>query len=167
MIEDIFDRLGEVRRDLGTSMLLVEQNARVALAFADYGYILESGRIALEGSSDALRDDPTVKESYLGVRRDGARRRVRAAQALPPEAPVAVVAASTPARVTGLELRVENVTLQFDGLRALDDVSFTVPPGTLAALIGPNGAGQVEHGQLLHRPLPRDQPGPSRSATPT
>ncbi|MBM3677549.1 MAG: ABC transporter ATP-binding protein [Actinobacteria bacterium] len=71
VIEDIFERLGEVRRDLGTSMLLVEQNARVALAFADYGYILESGRIVLEGRSGDLRDNPTVKESYLGVRRDG------------------------------------------------------------------------------------------------
>jgi branched-chain amino acid transport system ATP-binding protein len=46
------------------------------------------------------------------------------------------------AQTTGLELRVENVTLQFAGLRALDDVSFTVPPGRLAALIGPNGAGK-------------------------
>jgi branched-chain amino acid transport system ATP-binding protein len=72
VIEDIFERLREVRRDLGTAMLLVEQNARVALGFADYGYILESGRIALEGPSEALRDDPTVKESYLGARRDGA-----------------------------------------------------------------------------------------------
>ena len=72
VIEDIFDRLREVRRDLGTAMLLVEQNARVALGFADYGYILETGRIALEGPSDALRDDPTVKESYLGVRRHDA-----------------------------------------------------------------------------------------------
>jgi branched-chain amino acid transport system ATP-binding protein len=72
VIEDIFARLGEVKNDLGTAMLLVEQNARVALAFADYGYILESGRIVLEGPSAALRDDPTVKESYLGVRREGA-----------------------------------------------------------------------------------------------
>ena len=69
VIEDIFDCLREVRRDLGTAMLLVEQNARVALGFAEYGYILESGRIVLEGRSDALRDDPMVKESYLGVRR--------------------------------------------------------------------------------------------------
>ena len=72
VIEGIFERLREVRRDLGTAMLLVEQNARVALAFADYGYILESGRIALEGASEALRDDPTVRESYLGARREGA-----------------------------------------------------------------------------------------------
>jgi len=49
---------------------------------------------------------------------------------------------ATTAQATGLELRVENVTLQFAGLRALDDVSFTVPPGRLAALIGPNGAGK-------------------------
>jgi branched-chain amino acid transport system ATP-binding protein len=71
VIEDIFERLREVRRDLGTAMLLVEQNARVALGFAEYGYILESGRIALEGPSGALRDDPTVRESYLGARREG------------------------------------------------------------------------------------------------
>ena len=69
VIEDIFERLNEVRRDLGTAMLLVEQNARVALAFAEYGYILENGRIAFEAESHALRDNPTVKESYLGVRR--------------------------------------------------------------------------------------------------
>jgi branched-chain amino acid transport system ATP-binding protein len=69
VIEDIFERLQEVRRDLGTAMLLVEQNARVALGFADYGYILENGRIALEGTTADLRDNPTVKESYLGIRR--------------------------------------------------------------------------------------------------
>ena len=58
VIEDIFDRLGEVRRDLGTAMLLVEQNARVALEFAEYGYILESGRIVLEGPSDDAAGRP-------------------------------------------------------------------------------------------------------------
>jgi branched-chain amino acid transport system ATP-binding protein len=46
------------------------------------------------------------------------------------------------AQATGLELRVQNVTLQFEGLKALDDVSFTIPPGRLGALIGPNGAGK-------------------------
>ena len=71
VIDDIFERLREVRADLGTAMLLVEQNARVALGFADYGYVLESGRVAIEGRSDALRDDPKVKESYLGARREG------------------------------------------------------------------------------------------------
>ena len=74
-----------MRRDLGTAMLLVEQNARVALEFSDYGYILESGRIALEGPSESLRNDPTVQESYLGAAPRGHDDRVRAAQALPPE----------------------------------------------------------------------------------
>ena len=55
---------------------------------------------------------------------------------------MAVVAAQDLGTTPGLELRVENVTLQFAGLRALDDVSFTIPPGRLAALIGPNGAGK-------------------------
>jgi branched-chain amino acid transport system ATP-binding protein len=69
VIEDIFERLREVRQDLGTAMLLVEQNARVALGFAEYAYILENGRIALQGTSADLHDNPTVKESYLGIRR--------------------------------------------------------------------------------------------------
>lgn len=68
VIEDIFERLGEARRELGTAMLLVEQNAQIALGFADYGYILESGRIVLEGPSAELRDNPVVQKSYLGVR---------------------------------------------------------------------------------------------------
>jgi len=70
VIEDIFERLGEVRRELGTAMLLVEQNARVALGFVDYGYILESGRIVLEGESADLRANDVVQQSYLGIRTD-------------------------------------------------------------------------------------------------
>ena len=49
VVELIFERLGDVRRNLETAMLLVEQNAAIALEFADYGYILESGRVALDG----------------------------------------------------------------------------------------------------------------------
>jgi branched-chain amino acid transport system ATP-binding protein len=55
---------------------------------------------------------------------------------------MAVVAVREPGATPGLELRVEDVTLQFAGLRALEDVSFTIPPGRLAAVIGPNGAGK-------------------------
>ena len=51
----------------GAAMLLVEQNAAIALEFADYGYILESGRVVLAGTSAALKDNPAVQESYLGA----------------------------------------------------------------------------------------------------
>ena len=48
-------------------MLLVEQNASAALAIADYGYVLETGRVVLEGSGAHLRDDAQVREAYLGL----------------------------------------------------------------------------------------------------
>jgi branched-chain amino acid transport system ATP-binding protein len=62
----IFERLREVRRSTGTAMLVVEQNARLALEFCDYAYVLEGGRIVLEGPAGRLRDDPQVQELYLG-----------------------------------------------------------------------------------------------------
>ena len=71
VVELIFQRLGDVRRNLRTAMLLVEQNAAIALEFADYGYILESGRVALEGTAAELRDNPAVQETYLGAGREG------------------------------------------------------------------------------------------------
>ena len=51
---------------MGVGVLLVEQNARQALAIADRGYLLENGRIVGEGSSEGLRDDPAVRRAYLG-----------------------------------------------------------------------------------------------------
>jgi branched-chain amino acid transport system ATP-binding protein len=75
VIEDIFARLADVRRELGTAMLLVEQNARVALSFVDYGYILESGRVVLDAPAAELQQNPLVQESYLGVRQAGTERR--------------------------------------------------------------------------------------------
>jgi branched-chain amino acid transport system ATP-binding protein len=56
-------------RDEGTAILLVEQNARAALRLADYGYVLEMGRVALEGPCAALAEDARVVETYLGRRR--------------------------------------------------------------------------------------------------
>lgn len=55
-------------RDNGTSILLVEQNARAALRIADYGYVLENGRVMLEGEPGVLQADSRIIESYLGVR---------------------------------------------------------------------------------------------------
>jgi acyl-CoA reductase-like NAD-dependent aldehyde dehydrogenase/ABC-type branched-subunit amino acid transport system ATPase component len=62
---ELFQALGRIK-DLGVGVLLVEQNARAALAIADRGYLLENGRIVGEGSSEGLRDDPAVRRAYLG-----------------------------------------------------------------------------------------------------
>jgi branched-chain amino acid transport system ATP-binding protein len=52
---------------MGVSVLLVEQNARAALQVADYGYVLETGEVSLEGPSTELANDPRVIEAYLGL----------------------------------------------------------------------------------------------------
>ncbi len=66
IVREIFRVIGDLRK-LGVAILLVEQNARAALQVADYGYVLETGEIALEGVSSQLEDDPKVVESYLGL----------------------------------------------------------------------------------------------------
>lgn len=63
---DMFDALKEINRQ-GTTILLVEQNARLALKFAQRGYVLEHGQLILEGVADQLLDDPEVKKAYLGA----------------------------------------------------------------------------------------------------
>ena len=70
VIETIFARLKAVRSELDTSMLMVEQNARLALEFCDYGYIMENGRVVLDGPSASLLGNPDVQEFYLGVGAD-------------------------------------------------------------------------------------------------
>lgn len=61
----MFDALREINR-AGTTILLVEQNARLALKFAQRGYVMETGQIVLEGASAALMENPDVKKAYLG-----------------------------------------------------------------------------------------------------
>lgn len=63
---DMFDALKEINR-LGTTILLVEQNARLALKFAQRGYVLENGRLVLQGEADDLLTNPDVKKAYLGA----------------------------------------------------------------------------------------------------
>jgi branched-chain amino acid transport system ATP-binding protein len=65
MMLSMFEALKEINR-AGTTILLVEQNARLALKFAQRGYVIENGRIVLEGSSDVLLNSPEVKKAYLG-----------------------------------------------------------------------------------------------------
>ena len=65
-VEDLMQRIVEIRRELGISVILVEQNAAVALEIADYGYVLENGRVVLDGDSARLRNHPDIQEFYLG-----------------------------------------------------------------------------------------------------
>ncbi|MGE4552111.1 MAG: ABC transporter ATP-binding protein [Desulfovibrionaceae bacterium] len=67
LVEEIFEIVGRINRDEGTSVLLVEQNARAALSVAEHGYIMENGRIVLEGPADELLHNPDVQEFYLGM----------------------------------------------------------------------------------------------------
>ncbi|MDK9724140.1 MAG: ABC transporter ATP-binding protein [Sterolibacteriaceae bacterium MAG5] len=66
IVREIFHIIADLKKT-GVAILLVEQNARAALQIADYGYVLETGEVALEGPSDELEDDPKVIESYLGL----------------------------------------------------------------------------------------------------
>jgi branched-chain amino acid transport system ATP-binding protein len=73
LVEEIFDIVKQLNSDTGVSFLLAEQNTNIALRYATYGYILESGRVVLDGTGDALRDNADVKEFYLGVGGEGRR----------------------------------------------------------------------------------------------
>jgi len=65
LMMSVFEALKEMNLE-GTTILLVEQNARMALQFAQRGYVLENGNLVLEGSSEALLANPEVKKAYLG-----------------------------------------------------------------------------------------------------
>lgn len=65
IVREIFQTIVQLRAR-GVSILLVEQNARAALHIADYGYVLETGTVVLQGAADQLANDPRVIESYLG-----------------------------------------------------------------------------------------------------
>ena len=67
LVESIFEIIQRINRDEGTTILLVEQNARLALSVADYGYVMEGGRVVMEGTADELRTNEDVKEFYLGL----------------------------------------------------------------------------------------------------
>ena len=73
LVEEIFEIVRQLNQDTGVSFLLAEQNTNIALRYATYGYILESGRVVLDGSGDELRDNADVREFYLGVGGEGRR----------------------------------------------------------------------------------------------
>ncbi len=67
LVEEIFEIVKELNEKEGVSILLAEQNTMVALKYADYGYILENGRVVMDGDAAGLRENPDVKEFYLGL----------------------------------------------------------------------------------------------------
>jgi branched-chain amino acid transport system ATP-binding protein len=73
VVEDLSRRLVDIRRELGISILIVEQSAAVALEIADYGYVMENGRVVLDGDGPRLRNHPDIQEFYLGQGTGGRR----------------------------------------------------------------------------------------------
>ena len=73
LVAEIFAAIRQINETIGMTILVVEQNARVALANAHHGHILELGRVVLSGSTAALSDNPDVREAYLGIREGGIR----------------------------------------------------------------------------------------------
>jgi branched-chain amino acid transport system ATP-binding protein len=71
LVEEIFEIVRKLNEDQGVSFLLAEQNTNIALRYANYGYILESGRVVLDGEARDLRENEDVKEFYLGVSGEG------------------------------------------------------------------------------------------------
>src|SRR6188472_4817148 len=73
LTREIFEIIVRINRERGTTILLVEQNAHMALNASDYGYVLENGRIVMEDSCDRLREKEDIKEFYLGMKDEGVR----------------------------------------------------------------------------------------------
>lgn len=74
LVKEIFENVLKINQEMGTTILVVEQNAKIALAVSNYAYIMESGKIVLEGESKALQENPDVKEFYMGVSKGGKRK---------------------------------------------------------------------------------------------
>jgi branched-chain amino acid transport system ATP-binding protein len=77
LVNEIFEVVKRINAEEGTSILLVEQNARAALDVVDYGYVMENGRVVLDGPAEALRENEDIKEFYLGLTSVGERRSYR------------------------------------------------------------------------------------------
>jgi branched-chain amino acid transport system ATP-binding protein len=66
IVQEVFRRLETIKREMGTTMLVVEQNANIALGIADRGYVIEAGEIVLSGAAESLQQDDAVRAAYLG-----------------------------------------------------------------------------------------------------
>jgi branched-chain amino acid transport system ATP-binding protein len=77
MVKEIYDIIRGINAEQKMALLLVEQNARAALGIADYGYVLENGRVAIGGTAEKLRDNEDVREFYMGLSAAGAEKSYR------------------------------------------------------------------------------------------
>ncbi|WP_245818709.1 ABC transporter ATP-binding protein [Haloechinothrix alba] len=77
LVQEIFGYIARLNAELGTTVLVVEQNASRALQIAHHGYVMEQGRIVLDGTAAELRENPDVKEFYLGLGDEGGRKNYR------------------------------------------------------------------------------------------
>lgn len=77
LVQTIFEIIRRINQESGTSLLVVEQNANVALQIADYAYVMENGRIVLDGPADQLINNADIKEFYLGLTQVGERKSYR------------------------------------------------------------------------------------------
>ncbi len=77
MVEEIFEIIQRINQEQRLAILLVEQNVRAALGIADYGYIMENGRIVLEGPSDKLKNNENIQEFYMGLSAAGSQKSYR------------------------------------------------------------------------------------------
>ena len=66
VVQEIYGIMQQIREKEGTSMLLVEQNANIALDLADHAYLLETGEVVMSGEAKVIRDDENIRKSYLG-----------------------------------------------------------------------------------------------------
>ena len=71
LVKQIFEIVAEINRKEGVTILLAEQNTNMALQYAEYAYILENGRVVMEGTAKSMRDNEDVKEIYLGISGEG------------------------------------------------------------------------------------------------
>ena len=72
LVTEIFEIVRRINQEQGTTIVLVEQNANMALQIAHYGYVMENGKIVMEDAAAELRENPDVKEFYLGTAASGA-----------------------------------------------------------------------------------------------
>ena len=77
LVEEIFDIIQRFNTESKTSVLLVEQNVRIALSIASYGYVIENGRVVLDGTADFLKNNEDVKEFYIGLSAMGVKKSYR------------------------------------------------------------------------------------------